>query len=151
MVPETSSRTAAADAALASELRIAVMRLRRRLATERAPENDLSLGAMAVLGLLHRADGQTVGELARAERVQPPSMTRTVTCLEDEGLVVRRKNEADGRQVVVELTDAGRARVLADRRERDAWLAQQLAGLTREERELLAAVTPVLTRLAQAD
>ena len=139
------------DAALASELRIAVMRLRRRLAAERAPENDLSLGAMAVLGLLHRSDGQTVGDLARAERVQPPSMTRTVSCLEDEGLVVRRRNESDGRQVVVELTDAGRARVLADRRERDAWLSRQLADLTREERELLVGVTPILTRLAQAD
>ena len=139
------------DAALASELRIAVMRLRRRLAAERAPENDLSLGAMAVLGLLHLTDGQTVGELARAERVQPPSMTRTVSCLEEEGLVVRRRNEADGRQVVVELTDAGRARVLADRRERDAWLTRQLSGLTRADRDLLREVTPVLTRLAQAD
>lgn len=140
-----------ADAALASELRIAVMRLRRRLAAERAPENDLSLGAMAVLGLLHRSDGQTVGDLARAERVQPPSMTRTVSCLEEEGLVVRRRNESDGRKVVVELTDAGRARVLADRRERDAWLSRQLADLAREDREVLVAVTPILTRLAQAD
>jgi len=139
------------DPALASELRIAVMRLRRRLAAERAPENDLSLGAMAVLGLLQHADGQTVGELARAERVQPPSMTRTVSCLEEEGLVVRRRNEADGRQVVVELTDAGRARVLADRRERDAWLARELAALDAGDRDLLRAVTPILTRLAQAD
>lgn len=148
MAVDHVSRT---DAALASELRIAVMRLRRRLAAERAPENDLSLGAMAVLGLLHHTDGQTVGELARSERVQPPSMTRTVSCLEEEGLVVRRRNESDGRQVVVELTDAGRARVLADRRERDAWLSRQLSGLTRDDRDLLRAVTPVLTRLAQAD
>jgi DNA-binding MarR family transcriptional regulator len=139
------------DAALASELRIAVMRLRRRLAAERAPENDLSLGAMAVLGLLHLADGQTVGDLARAERVQPPSMTRTVSCLEEEGLVVRRRDDSDGRQVVVELTGAGRARVLADRRERDAWLTRQLADLAGEDREVLAAATPILTRLAQAD
>jgi DNA-binding MarR family transcriptional regulator len=148
MAAQTLRRT---DAALASELRIAVMRLRRRLAAERAPENDLSLAAMAVLGLLFRADGQSVGDLARAERVQPPSMTRTVTALEAEGLVRRCPHATDGRQVLVELTAAGRARVLADRRERDAWLTRRLGELTPDERRLLAAVTPVLDRLAQAD
>ena len=63
------------------------MRLRRRLATERHPDNDLSLGQMVVLGLLARLGDQTVGDLARAERVQPPSMTRTVNCLETDGYV----------------------------------------------------------------
>ena len=63
---------------------LSVMRLRRRLAIERHPDNELSLGAMAVLGALYRQDGQTVGELARGEKVQPPSMTRTVNCLVDE-------------------------------------------------------------------
>ena len=70
---EMAART---DAGLASELRLSVMRLRRRLANERHPDNPLSMGAMAVLGCLFRNGDLTVGELAALERVQPPSMTR---------------------------------------------------------------------------
>ncbi len=139
------------DAGLASELRAAVMRLRRRLASERHPDNDLSIGQMVVLGLLVRSGEQTVGDLARAERVQPPSMTRTVNCLESDGYVVRRPHDTDGRQVVVSLTEVGRAAVLADRQRRDAWLSQQLAGLTPDERAVLREVTPILSRIATAD
>ena len=73
------------DTGLASELRAGVMRLRRRLISERHPDNDLSISQMDVLGLLVRLGEQTVGDLARAERVQPPSMTRTVNCLEEGG------------------------------------------------------------------
>ena len=139
------------DAGLASELRAGVMRLRRRLAAERHPDNDLSIPQMVVLGLLVRMGDQTIGDLARAERVQPPSMTRTVNCLEGDGYVERRPHDTDGRQVVVSITDAGRAAVLADRQRRDAWLAQRLAGLTRDERAALRDAAPILMRLAAAD
>jgi DNA-binding MarR family transcriptional regulator len=106
---------------------------------------------MVVLGLLVRIGEQTVGDLARAERVQPPSMTRTVNCLESDGYVARRPHETDGRQVVVSITDAGRAAVLADRQRRDAWLSQRLAGLTPAERATLRDAAPILARLAVAD
>ncbi len=140
------------DAGLAAELRLSVMRLRRRLANERHPDNELSLNQMAVLGCLFRHGGaMTVGELAAAERVQPPSMTRTVNCLEGSGDVVRRPHETDGRQVVVELSGQGRARVLADRDRRDAWLAQRLRELTPEERAVLRKAAPILADLAQKD
>ena len=139
------------DAALASELRAAVMRLRRRLASERDPHNDLSIGQMTVLGLLQRLGDQSVGELARAEKVQPPSMTRTVNCLVEQGFAVRRAHESDGRQVVVSLTEAGRAAVLADRRRRDAWLAQRLRELGPKDRAVLREAAPILAALAQAD
>jgi DNA-binding MarR family transcriptional regulator len=145
-------KVARSDAGLASELRLSVMRLRRRLANERHPDNELSLNQMAVLGCLFRHGGAlTVGELAAAEKVQPPSMTRTVNCLEQGGDVVRRPHETDGRQVVVELSDQGRARVLADRDRRDAWLAQRLRELTPEERAVLRRAAPILESLAQKD
>lgn len=147
----TTAAVARTDAGLAAELRVGVMRLRRRLAGERHPDNDLSLGQMAVLGLLFRRGDQTVGELARLEHVQPPSMTRTVTCLEGDGLVVRRPHATDGRVVIVSLTDQGRAVVLADRRRRDAWLAVQLTHLTPDERDVLRRAAPLLDRLSQAD
>jgi DNA-binding MarR family transcriptional regulator len=146
--PEKAVRT---DAGLASELRLSVMRLRRRLAAERHPDNPLSMGQMAVLGALYRTGDQTVGELAAHERVQPPSMTRTVNCLADGAYVERRAHASDGRQVVVALTEAGRTVLLADRARRDEWLARRLAGLSADERDALRRATPILQRLAQAD
>ncbi len=147
----TPEKTVRTDAGLASELRLSVMRLRRRLAGERHPDNPLSMGQLAILGALYRGGDQSVGELAALERVQPPSMTRTVNFLADEGYVERRSHPTDGRQVVVWLTDEGRAVLLADRARRDEWLATQLAALTAEERAVLRKATPILHRLAQAD
>ena len=147
----TVEKVARSDAGLASELRLSVMRLRRRLANERHPDNELSLNQMAVLGALYRNGDLAVGELAAHERVQPPSMTRTVNCLEEGGYVTRRPHDTDGRQVVVALTDTGRATVLADRARRDAWLAQRLRELAPEERAVLRAATPILERIAQKD
>ena len=147
----TVSQAARTDAGLAAELRLSVMRLRRRLANERHPDNELSLGAMAVLGCLYRYGELSVGELASQERVQPPSMTRTVNCLEDGGYVARRPHDTDRRQVVVVLSDLGRETVLADRARRDAWLARKLADLTAEERAVLRRAAPILDRLSQKD
>ena len=145
---QMASRT---DAGLASELRLSVMRLRRRLAGERHPDNVLSMGAMAVLGCLFRNGDLTVGDLAAQERVQPPSMTRIVNALEDGGYVVRRAHETDGRQVVVVLSERGRSTVLADRARRDAWLARRLRELSADERDTLRRAAPILERLANSD
>ena len=145
---ETVTRT---DAGLASELRLSVMRLRRRLAVERHPDNPLSLSQMTVLGTLHRHGEMTLGDLAGHERVQPPSMTRTVGCLEADGYVVRRQSRADGRVQLISLTGRGTRMLLADRHRRDAWLARRLADLTPEERATLRAAAPLLDQLASHD
>ncbi len=144
-------KVARTDSGLASALRISVMRLARRMRSERDPENELlPVGQLSVLGSLRRHGECTVGELAALERVQPPSMTRTVNCLADSGYVVRRKNETDGRQVVIALSPQGEAVLAADRRRRDAWLAQRLRELTPEERSLLRQAAPLIERLAHA-
>lgn len=127
------------------------MRLRRRLVNERAPDNDLSLSAMAVLAVLARQGEKTPAQLATFERVQPPTMTRTVKCLEDEGLVTRRPHPTDGRQVLIAVTEAGRARVRADRTRRDAWLRDHLAALGPADFDTLRAAAPILLRLAEED
>jgi DNA-binding MarR family transcriptional regulator len=147
----TVEMVARSDAGLASELRLSVMRLRRRLSNERHPDNPLSMGAMAVLGCLFRNGDLTVGELAAHERIQPPSMTRIVNSLQDGGYVVRRAHESDGRQVVVSLTDQGRTTLRADRARRDAWLARRLRELTSAERDTLRQAAPLLERLAYSD
>ena len=138
------------DAGLASGLRVAVARLTRRLRSERDPANELSIGQLSVLGALYRNGACSIGELAAHERVQPPSMTRTVNCLEAEGYVVRRPHATDRRQVVVALADKGSKTLAADRRRRDAWLARRLRELTPEERHVLRQAAPILERLAHA-
>jgi DNA-binding MarR family transcriptional regulator len=144
----TVENVARTDSGLASELRISVMRLRRRLVAERHPDNELSMSQMAVLGQLYRNGDRSVGDLATAEGVQPPSMTRTVKTLEAGGYVARRKHDTDGRQVVVALSEKGEATLAADRRRRDAWLAQRLRELTPDERTLLRKAAPIIERLA---
>ena len=147
----TVESVARSDAGLASELRLSVMRLRRRLAHERHPDNELSMGAMSVLGCLYRNGELSIGELAAQELVQPPSMTRTVSALEEAGFVARRAHETDGRQVLVSLTDKGERSVLADRRRRDEWLATRLRDLDAEERAVLRKAAPILQRLASQE
>ena len=141
-------RIARTDAGLASALRISVARLSRRLRHEHDPENELSVGQLSVLGALFRNGPRSVGELAALERVQPPSMTRTVNGLEEAGFVVCRKHDTDGRQSVIALAPKGEATLTADRKRRDAWLAQRLRELTPEERSVLRQAAPLIERLA---
>ena len=90
----------------------------------------------------------TLGALAAHERVQPPSMTRIVGVLADRGLVSREQHETDGRQIVVAVTATGRDLLKEDRRRREAWLAQQLRGLSPEELDVLHDAAPILEKLA---
>ena len=143
------ARATLAESELSSALRISVMRLARRLRQERA-ESGLGLTHLAALATLDRMGPLTPGELAAEERVQPPSMTRVLVRLEKLGLVVRTGHPTDGRQVLVTLTDQARDVLRADRRRREAWLVDHMAGLTTDELAALAAAAPVLDRLARA-
>ena len=142
---ESAART---DAGLASELRLSVARLTRRLRAEREPDNPLSVASLSALGVLFREGECSLGTLAAHERVQPPSMTRTVNCLVEQGYMSRRPHATDGRQVLVDITEKGREVLLADRRRRDAWLARRLRELTPDERDLLRQAAPLIQRLA---
>ncbi len=140
----TMSRTAE----LASIMRVSAMRLSRRLRSERR-DTGLTLTQIATLGTLDRHGPLTPRELAEHEKVQPPSMTRVLSHLEELGLIDRTPHESDGRQHLVSLTEAARTMLKEDRRRRDAWLAQRLAELTEEERDLLRAAAPLLERLSR--
>jgi DNA-binding MarR family transcriptional regulator len=135
------------QAGLASALRIAVMRLARRLRNERE-DVSLTLTQLSTLGTLARLGPLPLGELAAAERVQPPSMTRIVSGLEERGLAVREADPKDRRLVIVRLADEGKALLAADRRRRDAWLNHRLRELSPDERAVLRQAVPVLEKLA---
>lgn len=140
--------TMSKTAELASILRVSVMRLGRRLRAERVV-TDLTLTQMAALGTLDRHGPLTPRELADHEKVQPPSMTRVIAGLEERGLILRTPHETDGRQHLVSLTPDADELLKEDRRRRDAWLAQRLAELSQEERDVLRAAAPVIERLSR--
>jgi DNA-binding MarR family transcriptional regulator len=141
------------DAGLATELRISVSRLARRLRAERIARGlatELSDTQLAALAALERHDAMTPGELAEHEKVQPPSMTRVIAALLERGLVTRAPHPTDGRQVRLTVTGQGRELVQQSRRLREAWLAQRLRELTPQERAALRAAAPILQRLSQS-
>jgi DNA-binding MarR family transcriptional regulator len=132
---------------VASELRVVLGQLIRRLRAE----HGFPLSQGAVLGRLDREGPRTVSELAVAERMRPQSMAQTVGELEAEGRITRRPDPGDRRRALVELTDAGREVLRADRERRVGWLASAISGdLTPEEQETLARALDVLRRLAES-
>jgi len=133
--------------ALAGDLRIAIGRASRRIRAERGAAG-LTDPQFTVLAWLTKDGPMSPGQLAERERIQPPSMTRTVNGLAELGLVAKAEHPTDGRQVVVSLTDAGVAEVRETRRRRDAWLAGRLATLTPDERTLLVDAAELLRRIA---
>jgi DNA-binding MarR family transcriptional regulator len=141
----TMTRTAE----LASSMRVSVMRLSRRLRVERA-DHGLTLTQISVLATLDRHGPLTPRELAQHERVQPPSMTRTLAGLEERALIVRTPHASDGRQHLISLAPPAAALLREDRRRRDAWLAQRLAELTQAERDVLRAAAPLIDRITSA-
>jgi DNA-binding MarR family transcriptional regulator len=137
-------------APLAGALRDAIMRLNRRMRQAR-PVGDLTLTQISALTNLGLAGALTPRELAGHERVQPPTMTKIIAKLEDRGLVRRTKHPTDGRQVVLHLTDEGRAAVAEHRRAGDAWLARVLADLPPDDRETLRRAAELLDGMARED
>ncbi len=104
---------------------------------------------MTVLSRLDRDGAASISDLAAAERMRPQSMAQTVHDLEQDGLVSRRPDPADGRRAFVELTGAGRDLLYATRARRETWLAQALdRTLDDRERELLRDALELLERLA---
>jgi DNA-binding MarR family transcriptional regulator len=139
----------ATDSALASTLRLSVMRLARRMRAERADTN-FTLSQLAALATLERHGPLSPGELAAHEKVQPPSMTRLLAVLESAGLVTRAAHPSDRRQVVMTITSQGQALLREDRRRRDAWLAQRLRALDATELDVLREASAILDRLASS-
>ncbi|SDX99891.1 DNA-binding transcriptional regulator, MarR family [Geodermatophilus africanus] len=141
------SRTTLDTAALAHDLRLAVMRFSRRLRNQRV-DQSVTLTHLAALSTLKRHGAMSPGELAGHERVQPPSMTRVVVALEGMGLVTRSPHPTDGRQVVIDLTPAAEALLTAEARAREAWLTGMLERLSVEERAVLYEAAVIMDKLA---
>jgi DNA-binding MarR family transcriptional regulator len=135
---------------LSSVVRSAVGGLARRLRSE-GPGQGVSVTKLSVLGRLFRLGPLSGAELASLERIQPQSLTRVLAELEGSGFISRRADEKDGRRQLLGITGNGRALLIRDMRQRDAWLAVAMsAGLSPTEQELLRLAAQLMDRLADA-
>lgn len=123
-----------------------VARLNRRLRQER--HSELTPTQLAVLGTVMLMGPSTPSAIAAREGVRPPSVTRTLNCLADDGYVVREPHPDDRRQVLVRLSDKGEAMMAEERSRRNAWLDARLSALTVDERSTLREASDLLERLA---
>jgi DNA-binding MarR family transcriptional regulator len=134
---------------LASRLRLSVVRLSRRLRSQ-STEDSVPLTQLSALYTLAACRSMTPSELAASERVRPPSMTRVIASLEEGGLVSRRQHPTDGRQSIIEPTQAGLDLLHAEASARERWLDKRLAELTEAERETLSQASDIIDRMAGA-
>ncbi|MBA4790997.1 MAG: MarR family winged helix-turn-helix transcriptional regulator [Pseudomonadota bacterium] len=112
-------------------------RLQKALSARLLADLGLFPGQESVLKLLVEQDGRTMGDLAGALRVRPPTASKTIARLTAQGLVERRATDGDGRLVRVYLTDAGRERGGSIDRIWEALEAEMVAGLDGKERKRL--------------
>ncbi|MFF1882947.1 MarR family winged helix-turn-helix transcriptional regulator [Pseudarthrobacter sp. NPDC058196] len=144
--PQATADPTAPDT-LAIDLRTAVMRTSRRLRVE-ATGDIITPGQYTVLALLNGSGPSTLRALAESEHVQAPSMTRIVNALADQGFVTRSAHPDDGRQVRVGITDAGRTVLEEARRQRTAWLARRVAGLSEDDRLTLSRAARIMQEMS---
>lgn len=134
---------------LATRLRLVVTRLARRLRQQAGA--PLSPTQAAVLATVERRGPLTLGELAHAERVRPPTVTASVRRLEGRALIRRQRDHDDRRVVRVEITTAGR-RLLAEIRTRKrAYLEQRLGALPARDQATLTRAASILERVLEED
>jgi len=93
----------------------------------------------------------TPGALAAREKVQPPSMTRVIASLNDLGLVERTPHPTDGRQIIVDLSEAGRELLRDEAQAREAWLTERLQQLDQKSLDTLREAVGILTTLVTED
>jgi DNA-binding MarR family transcriptional regulator len=140
-------KSAAPVVDLAPRLRAAVTRLNRRL---RSSSLDVVSPAKAsALAMIERLGAPALNELAAAEQVRPPSMTRLIDSLEEDGLVQRRVDEVDRRCQRVTLTAAGRRALTVIRSKKTAFLEERLGALSDDELAAIGQAVGILERLSE--
>ncbi len=134
---------------LAARLRLVITRTARRLRQEAGTE--LSPSQTAALATIERHGPLTPSELAQLERVQRPTATRFVARLEDEVLVERTSDPADGRSFTVAATPKGRALMGKLRTRKNAYLARRLQRLDDADLATLQRAAEILERLLEGE
>jgi DNA-binding MarR family transcriptional regulator len=135
----------AGSAADLDRLRVVALRIARRIRSN-APET-ITASEFSMLGTVMVHGPCTISFIAEVEHVQPPSASKIVASLEQQGFVTRQADSNDRRCSPIVITDAGRDMVAHVRAAGRSWLASRLTDLTDAEIRLLGEAVPVLERL----
>ena len=135
-------------AAVADRLHSAAIHLLRRVRKE-DERSGVTPARLSALSVLVFGGPRRLTDLAQAEQVKPPTMTRIVAGLEADGLVRRRVVSGDARAVSLEATPRGVKVMQEGRRRRVEHLAAALRALPQDDLRLLADAAAVMERLAR--
>jgi DNA-binding MarR family transcriptional regulator len=136
----------------AAQLRLGIVRTARRLRQEAAAEaTGLTPTSTSALATIERHGPLTPSELAKLERVQRPTVTRTLGCLEREALIERTPDPADGRSSLVAVNAAGRERLRRLRGRKNAYLAKRMRDLPAADVETLERAAAILEGMLESE
>jgi DNA-binding MarR family transcriptional regulator len=119
-----------------------------RLVRREDETSGLTAPRLSALSVVVFAGPITLRDLAAAEGVTPPTMTRLVDGLEGDGLVVRRDDPTDGRAIRIRATAKGTKLLMNARAQRVAALTARVAGLSADDQDLLGRAAVVMERLS---
>lgn len=134
-------------AGLASQLRMSVFRLARKL--RREGDADLSPTLVAALSTIERHGPITAGALAAHEQIQKPTCTRVIASLLGLGLIERTVDPLDGRVTWMQVTPAGRRLLQRVRTRHNAYLAKLMKRLSPQELATLERAAAIMERLTE--
>ena len=135
---------------LADRLHSAAIRLLRSL--RRVDEaTGLTAPRLSILSVLVFAGPQTLGQLAQAEQVRPPTMTRLIAALEIDGFVKRASDASDGRVSIISATKKGEALMWLGRKRRVSSLAKRLESLSKRELQQLGQAAALIAQVSSME
>ena len=137
---------------LASDLRMVITRLIKKLRGKSTTGEKLSLTERSTLALLDQHKELLPNELAAMEKITSQSMSQILSHLLEIGYITRRLSKTDKRKSIISLSRAGQDILYTVRNERDEWLNKALQETcSAKEHELLRRVIVPLTRLVDFD
>jgi DNA-binding MarR family transcriptional regulator len=114
-----------------------VARLSRTALAAKLLEHGFYAGQDQIMLALARDDGQTPGQLAARIGVRPPTITKTINRLQNQGFLNKKASDEDGRQAHVLLTDAGREAIRNIEKSVRKTEKQALKGLDKKDQKAL--------------
>lgn len=134
---------------LADALHSAAIHLLRRVRSEDRA-SGVGPAQLSALSVLVFAGRMSLGDLAAAEQVKPPTMVRIVQALTEEGLATAKPDKQDRRKIVISATMRGRELMMRARQRRVRALAELIAGISQNEQEKLGEAVAIIRQLLSA-
>jgi DNA-binding MarR family transcriptional regulator len=134
---------------IADQIHSAAIHLLRKLRREDAA-SGLNAPRLSALSVIVFVGPVTLGDLAAAEQVRPPTMTRIVDALVNQRLVTRSRSAKDGRSTLIAATPAGRKLLMQGRERRVRTFARQIDSLSQAERTVLRRAVETLKKVVAA-